>query len=157
FLRGTPPRPEIRVRNDRGVVEVVQESPERAEVLAERRMPSGREEPRPRSEALPETVRIFPYGVSRSRLERAIMDLKVAARISRDVSDADAIIALKSTYRKESSRMREGLGTNLPAFVVRSNTYAQLASALKEMFNVTEQDDETLAIKDAEEGIEKVL
>jgi hypothetical protein len=85
------------------------------------------------------------------------MDLKVPARISRDLSDADAIIALKSTYRKETSRMREGLGTNLPTFVVRSNTYAQLASALKEMFNVAEQDDETLAMKDAEEGIEKVL
>ena len=36
--------------------------------------------------------------------------------------------------------MREGLGTNLPTFVVRSNTYAQLASVLKEMFNVTEQE-----------------
>jgi stage III sporulation protein SpoIIIAA len=157
FLRGNPPRPEIRVRNERGVVEVVQDSPERAEVLAERRMPPGREEPQPRSENATGIVRIFPYGVSRNRLERAIMDLKVPAVISRDVSDADAIIALKSTYRKEASRIREGLGTNLPVFVVRSNTYAQMASALKEIFNVSEQDDETLALKDAEEGIEKVL
>ncbi|MBW3624410.1 MAG: hypothetical protein KY468_13470 [Armatimonadetes bacterium] len=166
FLRGTPPRPEIRVRNDRGVVEVVQEAPERAEVLSERRMPPSverrpaaeRDEDQARTEGLPTgIVRVFPYGVSRSRLERAIQDLNVPARISRDISDADAIIALKATYRRDNNRLRDNLGTNLPTFVVRSNTYAQLASVLKEMFHVSEQDDESMAIKDAEEGIEKVL
>jgi stage III sporulation protein SpoIIIAA len=164
FLRGTPPRPEIRVRNERGVVEVVQESPERADVLAERRMPpsverrQGQDEGGGREVTLPSgIVRVFPYGVSRSRLERAIQDLNVPARISRDISDADAIIALKATYRRDTNRMRENLGTNLPTFVVRSNTYAQLAAVLKEMFHVEEHDDETLAIQDAEQGIEKVL
>ncbi len=158
FLRGVPPRPEIRVRNERGMVEVVQESPERPEGAPERRSAPAAEEPRPRPEAtLPGIVRIFPYGVSRGRLERAIGDLKAPARLSRDLSDADAIIALKGTYRKEQSRLREGLGSNLPTFVVRSNTYAQLAGALREMFHVSEMDDETLALKDAEEGVAKVL
>jgi stage III sporulation protein SpoIIIAA len=164
FLRGTPPRPEIRVRNDRGVVEVVQEAPERAEVLSERPMAGAErrsaegEDARSPADTLPTgIVRVFPYGVSRSRLERAIQDLKVPARISRDISDADAIIALKATYRRDTNRMRENLGTNLPTFVVRSNTYAQLAGVLKEMFHVDEQGDEALAVKEAEEGIEKVL
>lgn len=102
-------------------------------------------------------VRIFPYGVSRSRLERAIGDLKVPARISRDLHDADAVIALKQHYRREPAKLREALGGNMPTFVIRSNTYSQMTQVLREMFQVSGLDDEELARRDVEEGVEKVM
>src|SRR5207253_1258285 len=129
---GQQPRPEIRVRNRVGDVEVVQ----RAEVPADRpgertggtygvtydtepdgfgfngrgdssggmngrgdRSPSRRDgsatDP-PQKRNLPATTRIFPYGVSRSRLERAIANLRVPAVVSRDMNEADVVIALKA-------------------------------------------------------------
>ena len=59
-------------------------------------------------------VRVFPYGISRSRLERAIRLLKVPAFITKEVNEADAMIALKANYRKEPARLQEGLDRNLP-------------------------------------------
>ncbi|HEY3281926.1 MAG TPA: R3H domain-containing nucleic acid-binding protein [Armatimonadota bacterium] len=172
LLRGTSPRPEIRVRRDDGQVEVVQEAPARERLLQEKvplpglrpsglRTASVEEEPRM---AVPlatagsvSVVRIFPYGVSRSRLERAIGDLKVPARISRDLHDADAVIALKQHYRREPAKLREALGGNMPTFVIRSNTYSQMTQVLREMFQVSGLDDEELARRDVEEGVEKVM
>ena len=84
MLRGIPPRPEIRVRNPEGEVEIlIGQEPEEAPA-AEYEGGNGRA---PREMLAPEerparrpgtTVRIFPYGVSRSRLEKAIRDLESA-------------------------------------------------------------------------------
>jgi stage III sporulation protein SpoIIIAA len=173
LLRGHQPRPEIRIRNPEGQVEVVQETAERAAILAEKGPPASYPPDRDRGvlgivpgrglsesaqgEQAKGIVRIFPYGVARSRLERAINDLHVPAVVARDMSNADAIIALKAHYRREPGKLREALGSNIPTFVVRSNTYAQVANAIKEMFQVSETDDEALALRDAEEGVERVM
>ncbi len=165
LLRGIPPRPEIRIRNAEGKIEVIQQpsippSPAKEEAL----LPLTRPTPAPSSptpmgagKEWPTVVRIYPYGVSRSRLERAIRELRVPAQIARDLSDADAIIALKAHYRREPEKLREALGTHIPTFVVRSNTYAQISSVLREMFQQTDLDEEELALREAEAGVERVL
>jgi stage III sporulation protein SpoIIIAA len=172
FLRGHQPRPEIRVRSADGQVQVVQEAPDRAAILAEKAS-AEREElsiaSRSRVSTIPQSkanaddgeqrtiVRIFPYGVARSRLERAIADLHAPAVVARDMASADAVIALKAHYRREPGKLREALGNNIPMFLVRSNTYAQVANVIKEMFQVSETDDEALALRDAEEGVGRVM
>ncbi|MCX6377500.1 MAG: AAA family ATPase, partial [Armatimonadetes bacterium] len=107
LLRGTPPRPEIRVRNPEGEVEVVQEAESEARLREERGL--GREMGPP-TRALPQTVRIFPYGVSRNRLERAIREMKVPAYITKDWHDADVVLTLKAHARKEPSKLRDASG-----------------------------------------------
>lgn len=159
LLRGTPPRPEIRVRNPDGEIEVVQSAPQ--ETRAPREMEDtgyfeGEEEElsiRP----LPKTVRIFPYGVSRNRLERAIREMRIPAYISKDWREADVILTLKAHARKEPSKLREAANSNIPTYVIKSNTYAQIVSVVKSLFKGAETKDESAALEEAEFAIQRVL
>jgi stage III sporulation protein SpoIIIAA len=221
LLRGAPPRPEIRVRNDQGQIEVIQRaedggvgirelpdddyyggSQERRGPRAQRvdRVASPTLERESRSERarsvgtnghsdedgvtsgrlalpapgstvanptaaakpLPATVRIFPYGVSRSRLDRAIAETHVPAYIARDVTDADVVVALKATYKREPGKMREAAQKRLPVYVVKSNTYAQIAGSIREIFRLgpapadEEEDEVSEALLEAQEAIDLV-
>ncbi len=107
------------------------------------------------------TLRIFPYGVSRSRIDRAIAESRVPAYIARDVSDADLVVALKATYQREPGKMREANQRRLPIYVVRSNTYSQIASCIREVFGLKsepEPEDRTVetALQETQEAIERV-
>jgi stage III sporulation protein SpoIIIAA len=174
LLRGGQPRPEIRVRNDDGEVEVVQKGDVNARetrTTSEARngirdslrrgeengqYGNGREQAP--GKALPAIVRLFPYGVSRSRLERAIRTLKVPAYITKDVADADVMIALKANYRKEPARLQEGLNRNLPTYVIKSNTYVQIETVLREIFQMSAPvSEEDQAVREAEEAVEEIL
>jgi len=110
---------------------------------------------------LPSTVRIFPYGVSRSRLDRAIAETHVSAYIARDIGDADAVVALKATYKREPGKMREASQRRLPVYVVKSNTYAQIAGSVREIFRLApvaeeQPDDMEDALVETQDGIELV-
>jgi len=183
FLRGQQPRPEIRVRNTGGEVEVVQKAempPDRAGYggggasggydrsasdayemgggSRDRAGGAATGEP-PAKRNLPATVRLFPYGVSRSRLERAIANLRVPAYISKDINDADVVIALKATFRREPARMREAQNRSLATYVVKSNTYIQIENCVREIFGMEGgalPSDEEAAITEVEDAIETV-
>jgi hypothetical protein len=175
LLRGAPPRPEIRVRRPTGEVEVVQRE-ESASPAAGQAFPArGIEGPMPGrrngSQApvrettlampreVPATVRVYPYGVSRNRLEKAIRELRLPMYITKDLNDADAVIALKAHARRDAGRLQEAIANGKPTFVVRSNTYAQVANVLREMFNLPPErqlDDEEVALQEAEEAAERV-
>jgi stage III sporulation protein SpoIIIAA len=134
ILRGETPRPEVRVRLPDGTIQVVQagDSPEPARETATLVVRSSSQVRERRQ--LPSTVRIFPYGVSRNRLERAIRELRVPAYIVRDVQQADVVIALKANARREPTRMKEASARGLPVYVVKSNTYAQIAGSVQDIF-----------------------
>ncbi|HUV05615.1 MAG TPA: R3H domain-containing nucleic acid-binding protein [Armatimonadota bacterium] len=154
LLRGTPPRPEIRVRNPEGEVEVVQDADLGVRPLEE----AGLARPtRAAGKPLPRTIRIFPYGVSRNRLERAIRELKAPAYITKDWKDADVIVTLKAHARKEPTKLREATGRDIPTYVIKSNTYTQIANVIRSIFRISEFEDEELALREADEAIERVL
>ncbi|HEY3414793.1 MAG TPA: R3H domain-containing nucleic acid-binding protein [Armatimonadota bacterium] len=173
MLRGSAPRPEIRIRRESGEVEVVQREetgrgaygasfPTRgveAPAPGGRRINGKTEIPLAIPKEVPPTVRVFPYGVSRNRLEKAIRELRLPMYITKDLGEADAIIALKSHARKDSARLQEALNQNKPTFVVRSNTYAQVSTVLREMFNLPQDqalNDEETALQEAEDAAERV-
>ncbi len=154
LLRGTPPRPEVRVRNPEGEVEVVQEADIQTRPMEEIGMVAPAIAG---SKPLPPTVRIFPYGVSRNRLERAIRELKVPAYITKDAANADVVLTLKAHSRKEPTKLREASASDIPVYVIKSNTYTQIANVIRSIFNVSDYQDEDLALREAEEAIERLL
>ncbi len=177
-LRGVPPRPEIRVRTA-GKVEVVQseiapdiDSPGfNAKFPALSRQPDARDDgklsaparqakPRtPReSKPVPQMLRIFPYGIARTRLERAIREKKAQAYITNDISQADAVIAIRSTFQNRPSKLRE-LNRPVATVVVRSNAFSQIAGALDELMrgNGVDADAEAEAMAEVQKGVEQVL
>jgi stage III sporulation protein SpoIIIAA len=194
ILRGGQPRPEIRIRNAAGQVEVVQKSDleaarpptyDRTPSLFEEReerpsraayssggsasahdgnglslsSPSQTPVPETAGRTLPTIVRLYPYGVSRSRLERAMRTLRVQALIVNNVKDADAVIALKANYRKEPAKLQEGISRNIPTYVIKSNTYIQIETVLREIFRMPqgELSEEDQAVQQAEEAIEELM
>lgn len=150
ILRGLPPRPEVRVRNESGQVQVVQA--EEASEPDPSEPPSGypgmsrrREKPalagfeppkKPKPEtselkAAPPLVKVFAYGIARTRLERAIREKRTPVYITSDISQADAVIAIKSTYQANPSKLKSR--QNIPTAVVKSNTFTQISNALDEV------------------------
>lgn len=153
-LRGVPPRAEIRVRTDLGDFEVVQkeDTPELHEpgfnkrfpalarsgaaAAAERTAPPEQLPPAgPPKEDMQKTglIRIYPYGVSRDRLQRAIREKRVPAYVVSDVNQADAVMTIRSTYQNKPKKIREAAGRSLPTVVVKSNTYTQISAALDDI------------------------
>lgn len=189
ILRGLPPRPEIRVRSNTGEgYDVVQEE-QTAEAIADRRerYPSlarsggrhreviaegraGAESPTLRAPREPgdqevmgeptKLIRIFPYGIARTRLERAIREKRAAAFVVNDVEEADAVMAIRSSYQQKPRKLRDLAARPVTTVVVKSNTFSQIALALDDILKaVSEGGDEMegKALDEVNRGIEIVL
>jgi len=159
MLRGQAPRPEHRERDSAGTISVI---PTARGAAPESRLPAAPiadgVEPTLRPPGRGSVIRIFPYGVSRSRLDKAIRLLHVPAALSKSWKDADAIVALKAHVRREPARLREAIESHKPTFVIRSNTRFQVEGVLREMFDLEGQRElEAEALTEAREAIERVL
>lgn len=105
------------------------------------------------------TQRIFPFGVSRNRLESAIERLRVPAVIVREMKDATLVMTLKNYYRQSAQRLRQAEDQGVPVYVLRNNTITQMERQLANVFDLRgfEDDgppqspdlDRTLTIEDA--------
>ena len=79
--------------------------------------------------------RLYPFGVSRSRLTRAIKQLGLPLTLSRSWNEADAVLLLSGGgVTAESSLLREARELGLPIVGVRGNTYAQIMARLNDLF-----------------------
>lgn len=138
ILRGVQSKPEIRVRTGAGV-EIVQseDSSEVDDPGFNQRYPSlaRAEAAEIKEEPVKNQTKIYPYGIARTRLERAIREKRTPAVVVTDLNQADAIMAIRTTYQNRPKKLRELAGKTLPTVVVKSNTYTQIAAALDEIVN----------------------
>lgn len=124
-------------------------------------------------------LRIFPFGVSRNRLDASIGSLHVPAIIVRNEHDADVVMTLKNAYRRKAQPVRDAELRGIPVYVLRSNTATQMENVLRSIFpsalgtDVEEEDDDaeaprlsarerrmhdvTIAMSEAEEVIAAVM
>jgi stage III sporulation protein SpoIIIAA len=114
------------------------------------------------------TVRVYPFGISRARLEQAIRQMAVPVIISRDQDDADVIITLKNYYRNQPERLRAAESERKPIYILKNNTVEQMIECLAHLFDIdltlertpgsgSALDPTTEAIAEAEEAIGHVL
>lgn len=82
--------------------------------------------------------RIYPFGVSRDRLERVIAQLRVPATIVRDMQDATMVMTLKNYYRQGAARVRQAEERGVPVYVLRNNTSIQMERQLADVFQLRE-------------------
>jgi stage III sporulation protein SpoIIIAA len=78
-------------------------------------------------------LRIYPFGVSRNRLESAISQLRLPAIIVRDIRDADMVMTLKNYYRQRPQPLREAESRGTAVYVLRSNTAIQMEHVLSNL------------------------
>ena len=150
ILRGRPMEVEIRQRGADGEVTVNLEqpylTPERESEACKSRtltpqrptqnvaVPSRPQSPLPGRATPGKPARIFPFGVSRNRLEQAIHQMGLPVTIVRDLREADAVITLKNYYRRRPQPLREAEARGVPIYVVRSNTIVQMTNLMRSLF-----------------------
>jgi len=81
----------------------------------------------------------------------------VPAYITKDAGSADVVITLKAHSRKEPARLREASSGDVPVYVVKSNTYTQIANVVRSIFRVSDFGDEDAALSQARTAIERIL
>ncbi|MFL5760554.1 MAG: R3H domain-containing nucleic acid-binding protein [Thermomicrobiales bacterium] len=82
-------------------------------------------------------LRIYPFGVSRNRLESAIAQLRLPAVIVRDIRDADMVMTLKNYFRQRPQPLREAESRGTAVYVLRSNTAIQMEHVLSNLLPVS--------------------
>jgi len=157
LLRGRPLSAEIRYRDEQGKIQVESATFATAEP---KEVPGPPERLEP--EGLPstrKTVRVYPYGISQNRLRQAAMNLHLPVHLAEDVHHADALMTLKSFYRKRPQPVSEAERLGVPVYVLRSNTLNQMESSLADIFELSpeETDPFSSAMRETQEAIRKVL
>ncbi|HEV7668654.1 MAG TPA: R3H domain-containing nucleic acid-binding protein [Thermoanaerobaculia bacterium] len=176
LLRHIPPRPELRVRTADGYE--IQSPPAAPPGMAPSPVSAPPSKtatetgtaagngPAPRSESTwpgrpvrGRTRKLFPYAVSRSKIERALRKLRVPVVIVEDLDDADLVVALKGQERRQPKKLREAAERGLPIGVVRTNTQAQIEIFLRDVFGLDEEEEgtEDVVLREVETGIDEVL
>jgi stage III sporulation protein SpoIIIAA len=158
LLRGYSPQPEVRQRMPGGSVSVVQEANPEAVPIARPREDEALFGPGGESvDEQDAPMLIFPYGISRNKIERAMHNLRVNAAIARKWDEADIVLTLKTLERKESERLKQIAAENVPIYSIKTNTTTQIQNALKDVFNLPTLDNEEIAMREAEEAVYQVL
>src|SRR5438270_9426791 len=156
LLRGYQPQPEVRERTATGSVEIVQEADTESMPHFAASGALHRDEAF-ESEERDKPLLIFPYGVSRNKIERAIHNLRVNAAIARNWDDADVVLTLKTLERKEQPKLKQIASENIPIYTIKTNTTTQIQNGLKDVFNLPSLDNEEIALREAEEAVYQVL
>jgi stage III sporulation protein SpoIIIAA len=160
LLRGFPIAGEVRTRDEHGVVHVEEQKPPAAERPQTSQVPTA---PLPRAGRVGngalQPLRVFPFGVSRNRLEAAVRELRVPVTIAHQVQEADLVLTLKNYYRRKPEPLRDAEAQNTPVYVLKNNTVGQMQSCLASVFNLgsQERDTTTSALEEAEQAIGEVL
>ena len=102
------------------------------------------------------TLRVFPHGISRKRLEQAIRDAGLPVIIAREPDEADVAMTLRSEYRQKPPALRDVEDRGLPIYVLKANTIAQMQASLASVFAL-EVDPREAALRETEQAIGLVL
>jgi hypothetical protein len=102
------------------------------------------------------TLRVYPHGISRKRLEQAVRDLGLPVIVARDIDETDVAMTLRSEYRQKPPAIREAEERAIPVYVLKSNTIAQMQASLTSIFAL-EVDPREAALREAEQAIGMVL
>ncbi len=95
---------------------------------------------------------VFPFGVSRKRLEQAVRELAVPVTVARDLEEADAVVTLRNYYKRKPGALRDAESHGVPIYVLKTNTMLQMENMLASLFDL-EADPSDAALRETAEAI----
>ncbi|TME40217.1 MAG: AAA family ATPase [Chloroflexi bacterium] len=107
-----------------------------------------------------QAVRIYPFGVNRSRLETQIRSLGLPAQVVGDQKQADVVLTVRNYYRRKPQALRDAEATGVPVHVLRSNSAGNIE---QELLHISHLDAAPVpgaaqnALRETEEAIAHVL
>jgi stage III sporulation protein SpoIIIAA len=107
-----------------------------------------------------QAVRIYPFGVNRSRLESQIRSLGLPATVVGDQHEADVVLTVRNYYRRKPQALRDAEASGVPVHVLRSNSAGNIE---QELLHISHLDAAPVpgagqnALHETEEAITQVL
>ncbi|MBN1992545.1 MAG: AAA family ATPase [Anaerolineae bacterium] len=169
LLRLRPLVPEIRYRDEGGEIQIETPPLERPEKSTAKTVSGDYGDFRGRraAQGLPEfedtktlpPQKIFAYGVGQNRLRQAARSLQLPVILVDDLNQADVLMTLKSYYRKRPQPVAEAERLGTPVYVLRSNTVVQIESCLADIFALSAEEIDPMAIvrRETQDAIRRVL
>ncbi|HEY8173880.1 MAG TPA: R3H domain-containing nucleic acid-binding protein [Dehalococcoidia bacterium] len=104
--------------------------------------------------------RLYPFGISRKRLEQAIRETGAPAAIAEELTDADTVMTLRTYFRRKPQALRDAEARGIPIYVLKTNTVAQMEQGLVSMAQHGEApagEGMQYAMQETEDAIAEVL
>ena len=150
LLRGRPIATETRWLDEAGEVRSRKEAP------ATTTEKTARIKPQVRGGKLP---KLYLFGVNRGRMEQMAKEMRLSLDIVNSLNDTNLFITSKSYYRRKPQKVKDAEVANLPIYVLKSNTPAQirqLLEAISPAEGTGKADRFKGALGEAEEAVEQV-
>jgi hypothetical protein len=74
-----------------------------------------------------------------------------------ELEEADAVITLRSYYRKRPKPIADAERYGIPIYVIRSNTISKMEDCLTSIFGIEAEDSFAMAMREAKDAISRVL
>ena len=81
-------------------------------------------------------LNVYPYAVSRHQLDQVIRALNLPVTLTKDIDDADAVLALRSHLKNHSKLRHLAQNRQVPIHAVKSNSVPQIIRALQRMLHM---------------------
>jgi stage III sporulation protein SpoIIIAA len=107
-----------------------------------------------------QSVRIYPFGVNRSRLESQIRSLGLPAVVVGNQHEADVVLTVRNYYRRKPQALRDAEASGVPVHVLRSNSAGNIE---QELLHISHLDAAPVpgaaqnALRETEDAIARVL
>ena len=109
--------------------------------------------PFPQAATMPHR-RLFPFSMSRSRLQQAIQETGTNASVVDGLEEADAVMTVRSVFRRRPAPIREAEERGLPIYVLKHNTVGQMEQSLRALAQGQSHFDPVrVALAEAEDAI----
>jgi stage III sporulation protein SpoIIIAA len=118
-------------------------------------------------------IAVYPYGIGRSQLEQVIEILQLPIVLTKDLSTADAILALRSHIKNQAKLRQIAKGRQIPIHGIKSNSIPQITRALRRLLGMDDpqfseatdlrlftrsgSDDELEALEEARLAVEQIV
>ena len=150
ILRGQVLDAEIRWLDEEGEVRIAKQAPA-ATATGTRRtsQPLKKNEP----------AKVYLFGINRGRLEQITKEMQLGLDIVQNLSEANLFITSKNYFRRKPQKVKDAEAANLPLYVLRSNTPAQMRQLLADIYPVESPDKSNSlkrALGEAEEAVTQV-
>ncbi|MEL7409671.1 MAG: R3H domain-containing nucleic acid-binding protein, partial [Cyanobacteria bacterium J06558_2] len=127
--------------------------------------------PGPNGEDWP--VYIYAYGIGRSQLDQVIEVLELPVILTKNLNQADAVVALRSQIKHHSKLRSIAKERHIPIYTVKSNTIPQVTRTFRQILNLDDpnipeptdlrlfsnagNDDEIEALEEARLAVEQIV
>ena len=125
----------------------------------------------PNGEELP--LHVYPYGVSRQQLEQVIEVLDLPVVLTKEMDNADAVLALRSHVKNHSKLRQITKARHIPIYSLKASTIPQITRVLRRLLNMddpslpeatdlrlfaqSENEDEIEALEEARLAVEQIV